>query len=96
MESIFCTSLEQWLKVKVKKVWERIPKFSKVTGKANNANNGRKPPSCPFPDKAIINKEAAGCINIETIGAINEANICVIIGPRNPPSCFLFHVFMFQ
>ena len=28
-----------------------------------NFNNGRNPPSCPFPDIAFINEEVTGCIN---------------------------------
>ena len=46
----------------------------------SDANNGRNPPSCPFPalmtplpDIAFIIEEDAGCINEEAIGAINQS-----------------------
>ena len=55
-----------------------------------NANNGRNPSSCPFPFRDIE------FINEDAIDAINEAAIGAIIAPRNPPSCFLCHVFLFQ
>ena len=53
-----------------------------------NANNGRKPPSCPVPVIGFINEEITVCINQEAIGAINEAAVVLFIAPRNPPSCF--------
>ena len=64
-----------------------------------NFNNGRNPPSCPFPDIAFINEEVTGCINekkTKNTGAINETAIAIIIVPRNLPSCFLFHVLLIQ
>ena len=63
-----------------------------------NANNGRNPPSCPFPfrDIEFINEDGTCYINEEAIGAINEAATGAIIAPRNPPSCFLCHVLLFQ
>ena len=45
-----------------------------------NASNGRKPPFCPFPIIAFINKE--------DIGAIKEVVIGAIVAPRNLSSYF--------
>ena len=60
-----------------------------------NANNGRNPPSCPFPtlmtpfpDILFINEQATGFINEEAIGVINETAIGTIIAPTNTPFCF--------
>ena len=65
-----------------------------------NANNGRNP-SCypfpalmiPFPDKVFINEKTKGCVHER---AVIEAAICAFIVPRSLPSCFLFHVLVFQ
>ena len=59
-----------------------------------NANNGRNPPSSPFPfSLATINEEATGCINVESIGTINEPAIGAIIAPINPSCCFFILCF---
>ena len=42
----------------------------------------------PFPKIPFTNEEATG--------ATNEAAISANKAPRNPPSCFLFHVLLFQ
>ena len=60
-----------------------------------NAINERNPPSCLVPVTAFFYEEATGCIKEEPIGAINEAAIGTIISPRNSPSSFLFHFFLF-
>ena len=49
-----------------------------------------------FPVITFINEEVTGCINKEAIGAINEAVMNAIMAPRNPPSCFIFCVLLFQ
>ena len=69
--------------------------FSRTITIKDNSNNGRNPPSCPFPVTAFINKEATSCINEEAIGAINDAVIGGIIAQKNPPffiSCFTVSV----
>ena len=58
-----------------------------------NTNNGKNPPSCPFPMRAFINEEARGCINKEAIDAISEAAIGAIKAPRSPPSCLFYFMF---
>ena len=67
--------------------------FSRTFIIKGNANNGRNPPSCPFPDMVFINEKAIGCINEEAIGAINEAAIGAIIGLI---SSFLLFYFIFS
>ena len=59
-----------------------------------NVNNGRNPPSCPFPVKALV---ATGCMNEEAIDAIKEPAIGAIIAPKKSTFLFfLFHVLLFQ
>ena len=62
----------------------------------DNANNGRNPHSCLFPIVAFISEENTGCINEEATGAISEATTGAIIAPRNPPSCFIYFMFLFH
>ena len=69
-----------------------VTPFTKTLIIKGITNSGIIPTSCPspalltpFPDAAFINEEATGCINQATIGTI--------IGPRNPPSCFLISCF---
>ena len=59
-----------------------------------NAYNRRNTNLGPFPDIAFINEEPTGCINGETIDAVNEVAISFIIAPRTSP-LFLFYVLLF-
>ena len=59
--------------------------FSRTFIIKGSANNGRNPPSCPFPVVAFDNKKA--------IDTINEGTIGTIIAPRNPLSCFVIPCF---
>ena len=74
-----------------------LPNIAFITKGA--ANNGKNPLFylisallTPFSVIEFINEEATGCINQESICAVNETVIGVIKKGRNPPSCFLFHV----
>ena len=65
-----------------------IPSHSFSQNFHHFANNGRNPPSFPFPVMAFINEKAKAFINEAAAGAIRDS--------RNPLSCFLFHILLFQ
>ena len=49
-----------------------------------------------FRNIAFFNEKGTGYISEEAINATNEEVIGAIITLRNPPSCFLFHLLLFQ
>ena len=74
-----------------------VTPFSRIVILKRNANNGKIPPSYPFPtlmtlfsDVAFINEENTSCIEETFIDAINEAinkcYKCAIIALGNPLS----------
>ena len=72
-----------------------IIRFPRIFIRKDNANNRKDPSSGQFP--ALITPcPVIAFINEEAICAVNEAAIGVIIAPRIPSSCFLFHAFLSQ
>ena len=71
-----------------------FPKILVINKRA--ANNKRNPPSVsdtPFRKIPFTNEEVPGCLNIETIGTINEAGIGAMKAGRALPSCFFISCF---